>query len=93
MSGVYDLQKKYDDLPDKRRYWPTPAGSAEPHSSLWNGLRHYTAQRLTSEDQNRRVFYEGTTADEILDTNSTRIGIGYWTKCVAGRGVLIDYLS
>ena len=29
MSGINDLPDKYDDLPDKRRYWPAPAGSSE----------------------------------------------------------------
>jgi hypothetical protein len=40
------------------------------------------------------VFYGGTTADEIQDEKSSRIGIGHWAKKgIAGRGVLIDYVS
>lgn len=29
MSGTASLPEKYDDLPDKRRFWPAPAGSAD----------------------------------------------------------------
>ena len=29
MSGIPDLPEKFDDLPDKRRFWPSPAGSAD----------------------------------------------------------------
>lgn len=29
MSGTTSLPEKYEDLPDKRRYWPAPAGSEE----------------------------------------------------------------
>jgi hypothetical protein len=29
MSGIRELPEKYDDLPDKRRFWPAAAGSAE----------------------------------------------------------------
>lgn len=29
MTGNLPLPEKYDDLPDKRRYWPAPAGSEE----------------------------------------------------------------
>ncbi|KAI9041978.1 uncharacterized protein KD926_006315 [Aspergillus affinis] len=162
MSGINDLPEKYDDLPDKRRYWPAPAGSPEEglgmlriltpeivakaaqtqiqtgervclnwdlqnlnppgfgrkpfehrikwvmpgvafddeyhfnpqQSSQWDGLRHHNAPAPTAEDQSRRVFYGGTTAEEIQDPKSSRIGIGYWAKKgIAGRGVLIDYLS
>lgn len=40
------------------------------------------------------MFYGGTTAHEIKDTDSPRIGIGFWAKKgIAGRGVLIDYVS
>ncbi|KAJ5226233.1 hypothetical protein N7468_007458 [Penicillium chermesinum] len=45
------------------------------------------------EDPNRRLFYGGTTASEIIDSDSPRIGIGHWAKKgIAGRGVLIDYV-
>lgn len=40
------------------------------------------------------VFYGGTTADEIEEKGNARIGIGHWAKQgIAGRGVLIDYLT
>lgn len=29
MSGIPGLPDKFDDLPDKRRFWPSPAGSAD----------------------------------------------------------------
>ena len=41
-----------------------------------------------------RVFYGGTTAEEIEDRKNTRIGMQHWAKeGIAGRGVLIDYAS
>lgn len=63
-------------------------------SSQWDGFRHHNAAAPTDHDQGRRVFYGGTTAEEIQDPNCSRIGIGHWAKNgIAGRGVLIDYLS
>ena len=63
-------------------------------SSQWDGLRHHNAPAPTAGDKCRRLFYGGTTGEEILDQSSTRIGIGHWAKKgIAGRGVLIDYLS
>lgn len=63
-------------------------------SSQWDGLRHHNAPAPTDSDKDRRVFYGGTTAEEIQDPGSSRIGIGHWAKRgIAGRGVLIDYLS
>ncbi|KAJ5578158.1 uncharacterized protein N7459_007122 [Penicillium hispanicum] len=162
MTGAPFLPDKFDDLPDKRRYWPAPAGSEEEglgmlrlltpdvvadaartqiqtgervclnwdienlsppgfgrkpfehrikwvaegvafddeyhfnpqQSSQWDGLRHHNAPAPTPENPDRRVFYGGTTAQEIKDTDSPRIGIGFWAKKgIAGRGVLIDYVS
>ncbi|KAJ5166884.1 uncharacterized protein N7482_005665 [Penicillium canariense] len=162
MSGTTPLPEKFDDLPDKRRYWPAPAGSEEEglgmlriltpeivadaartqiqtgervclnwnienlsppgfgrkpfehrikwvaegvafddeyhfnpqQSSQWDGLRHHNAPAPTPENPQRRVFYGGTTSEEIIDTDSPRIGIGHWAKKgIAGRGVLIDYVS
>lgn len=29
MAGTLPLPEKFDDLPDRRRYWPAPAGSEE----------------------------------------------------------------
>ncbi|KAL5366362.1 hypothetical protein BJX96DRAFT_160815 [Aspergillus floccosus] len=162
MSALKDLPATYDDLPNKRRYWPGAAGSreeglgmlrlltpdvvadaartqivtgervclnwdlqklnppgfgrkpfehrikwvAEPiafddeyhfnpqQSSQWDGFRHHNAPAPTPEDKDRRLFYGGTTAEEIQDPNSHRIGVGHWaSKGIAGRGVLIDYVS
>jgi len=42
----------------------------------------------------KRVFHGGTSGDEIINSQSTRIGIGHWAKeGIAGRGFLIDYVS
>ncbi|KAJ5161479.1 hypothetical protein N7492_006871 [Penicillium capsulatum] len=63
-------------------------------SSQWDGFRHHNAPAPTADEPERRVFYGGTTAHEIKDTDSPRIGIGFWAKKgIAGRGVLIDYVS
>lgn len=63
-------------------------------SSQWDGFRHHNQPAPTTENPNRRVFHGGTTAEEIIDSNSPRIGIGFWAKKgIAGRGVLIDYVS
>lgn len=60
-------------------------------SSQWDGLRHHNAP---APDGQTKAFYGGTTAEEIQDSNNSRIGIGHWAKKgIAGRGVLIDYLS
>ncbi|KAL4809435.1 hypothetical protein BDV18DRAFT_150841 [Aspergillus unguis] len=160
--ATYDLPEKFDDLPNKRQYWPAPPGTAEEglgmlriltpaivadaartqiqsgericlnwdieelnppgfnrkpfehkikwvgegvafddeyhfnpqQSSQWDGLRHHNGPAPTAEDPNRRLFYGGTTAEEIQDPKNSRIGIGHWAKKgIAGRGVLIDYVS
>ncbi|KAJ5883658.1 uncharacterized protein N7473_010544 [Penicillium subrubescens] len=154
MSGIPPLPERFDDLPDKRRYWPAPAGSEEEglgmlriltpeivaeaartqiqtgervclnwdienlnppgfgrkpfeHRIKWvnEGVAfddeyHFNPQQTSQWDGFRHhankdgVFYGGTTAEEIMDTQSPRIGIGYWAKKgIAGRGVLIDYVS
>lgn len=63
-------------------------------SSQWDGFRHHNAPAPTADDPTRRVFYGGTTAAEIQDPSSSRIGMGHWARRgIAGRGVLIDYLS
>lgn len=61
-------------------------------SSQWDGLRHFSQPKEVGS--NDRVFYGGTTAAEIEDRSSTRIGLQHWAKeGIAGRGVLIDYAS
>ncbi|KAJ8059964.1 hypothetical protein OCU04_011580 [Sclerotinia nivalis] len=63
-------------------------------SSQWDGFRHYSQPRnpfdpSTSQD---RVFYGGTTKDEIMNTSNHRIGLQHWaSEGIAGRGILIDY--
>ncbi|KAK7540347.1 hypothetical protein IWX49DRAFT_507229 [Phyllosticta citricarpa] len=65
-------------------------------SSQWDGLRHFSqpGDALQGEDPQARFFYGGTTAAEILDRSSDRIGIQHWAReGIAGRGVLIDYAT
>ncbi|PQE23908.1 cyclase family protein [Rutstroemia sp. NJR-2017a WRK4] len=63
-------------------------------SSQWDGFRHYSqplnpSDLSTSQD---RVFYGGTTKEEILDPSNKRIGLQHWaSEGIAGRGILIDY--
>ncbi|KAK1144415.1 hypothetical protein N8T08_005568 [Aspergillus melleus] len=60
-------------------------------SSQWDGLRHFSQ---TVPGQTQRVFYGGTTADEINDRENDRIGLQHWAReGIAGRGVLIDYAT
>lgn len=65
-------------------------------SSQWDGLRHFSQPIPGTEGKNvkDRVFYGGTTADEILDRSGDRIGLQHWAReGIAGRGVLLDYAS
>ncbi|RHZ53963.1 uncharacterized protein CDV56_103327 [Aspergillus thermomutatus] len=60
-------------------------------SSQWDGLRHFSQ---TVPGQKERVFYGGTTVEEINDRKNNRIGLQHWAKeGIAGRGVLIDYAT
>jgi kynurenine formamidase len=61
-------------------------------SSQWDGLRHFSQTCEIGDGE--RLFYGGTTAAEIEDRTSKRIGMHHWAKKgIAGRGVLIDYAS
>ncbi|KAJ4986471.1 hypothetical protein SVAN01_08033 [Stagonosporopsis vannaccii] len=65
-------------------------------SSQWDGLRHFSqpVPRTEGKGPEQRVFYGGTTGAEIEDRSNTRIGMQHWAKeGIAGRGVLIDYLT
>ncbi|KAK5806925.1 hypothetical protein VI817_001183 [Penicillium citrinum] len=45
-------------------------------------------------DFSERVFYGGTTVEEINDRQNDRIGLQHWAReGIAGRGVLIDYAT
>ncbi|KAI1844424.1 hypothetical protein JX266_009311 [Neoarthrinium moseri] len=62
------------------------------HSSQWDGLRHFSMP--CEHGSPDRVFYGGTTKEEILDRSNDRIGIHHWAReGITGRGVLIDYAS
>ena len=47
-------------------------------SSQWDGLRHFSMPR--EEGSKERVFYGGTTKEEILDRSNDRIGIQHWAQ-------------
>ena len=66
------------------------------NGTQWDGLRHASQSVPAKGDEPlpERVFYGGTTAAEIQDRHSDRIGIQHWAQAgIAGRGVLIDYVS
>ncbi|KAH8820152.1 hypothetical protein F5884DRAFT_39090 [Xylogone sp. PMI_703] len=61
-------------------------------SSQWDGLRHFGAP--DPDDPSRRTFYGGVKPSEIIDRNSTRIGLQNWSReGICGRGVLLDYVE
>ncbi|CZT06293.1 hypothetical protein WAI453_006279 [Rhynchosporium graminicola] len=63
-------------------------------SSQWDGFRHYSQPRIPGDSSNSadRVFYGGTTKEEIMDTSDHRIGLQHWaSEGIAGRGVFLDY--
>jgi hypothetical protein len=52
-------------------------------SSQWDGLRHFSQ---TVPGQKERVFYGGTTVEEINDRKNDRIGLQHWAKeGIAGK--------
>ncbi|KAI4860664.1 hypothetical protein F4820DRAFT_98777 [Hypoxylon rubiginosum] len=62
-------------------------------SSQWDGLRHWSMP-CSSDGQQQRLWYGGTTKKEILDRSNDRIGMQHWAReGITGRGVLIDYAS
>lgn len=66
------------------------------NGTQWDGLRHASQSVPAKGDEPppERIFYGGTTAAEIQDRHSDRIGIQHWAQAgIAGRGVLIDYVS
>jgi hypothetical protein len=57
-------------------------------SSQWDGFRHYSQPLNTSDPSSskNRVFYGGTTKDEIMDPSNHRIGIQHWaSEGIAGK--------
>ncbi|KAI0385120.1 hypothetical protein F5Y04DRAFT_205476 [Hypomontagnella monticulosa] len=64
-------------------------------SSQWDGLRHWgMPSNPDPKPEQQRIWYGGTTKDEILDRSNDRIGIQHWAReGITGRGVLIDYAS
>lgn len=52
-------------------------------SSQWDGLRHFSQ---TVPGQSERVFYGGTTVEEINDRQNDRIGLQHWAReGIAGK--------
>ncbi|PVH84448.1 hypothetical protein DL98DRAFT_453249 [Cadophora sp. DSE1049] len=63
-------------------------------SSQWDGFRHYSQPRDPKGSSNSpdRVFYGGTTKEEIMDSSNHRVGLQHWaSEGIAGRGILLDY--
>jgi hypothetical protein len=59
-------------------------------SSQWDGLRHFSQ---TVPGQSERVFYGGTTVEEINDRQNDRIGLQHWAReGIAGMNVSPIYL-
>ncbi|KAI0172806.1 hypothetical protein GGR52DRAFT_422640 [Hypoxylon sp. FL1284] len=62
-------------------------------SSQWDGLRHWSTS-VSSDGKQKRLWYGGTTKEEILDRSSDRVGMQHWAQeGITGRGVLVDYAS
>lgn len=69
-------------------------------SSQWDGFRHFSQPQAFSLEEsdkdldhlNHRVFYGGTTSEEIGGGQSTRIAVGHWAReGIVGRGILLDF--
>ena len=61
-------------------------------SSQWDGLRHFSMP--VEEGSKERVFYGGTTKDEILDRSNDRIGIHHWAQeGITGQFSLIFFFK
>lgn len=61
-------------------------------SSQWDGFRHHCQPAPDHSDG--RLWYGGTTKQEIAKGESPRIGIHHWAQQgIAGRGVLLDFAS
>lgn len=71
----------------------TPGRRSE-QSSQWDGLRHWGQKIDSSDGLTQRIFYGGTTGDEIMDRSNDRIGVQHWARAgITGRGVLLDCAS
>lgn len=65
-------------------------------SSQWDGFRHYSQPRNPSDSSSSqdRVFYGGTTKEEIMDSSSKRIGLQHWaSEGIAGMYSLHSLLT
>lgn len=63
--------------------------SAE-QSSQWDGFRHYSQPMNPGDPSSskERVFYGGTTKEEIMDSSNHRIGIHHWSpQGIAGMDI------
>jgi hypothetical protein len=63
-------------------------------SSQWDGFRHYSQPRnpKDSSKSQDRVFYGGTTKDEILDSSNHRIGMQHWApQGIAGEFSILSF--
>lgn len=62
-------------------------------SSQWDGFRHYSQPKNSGDSSlsRDRVFYGGTTKEEILDSSNHRIGIHHWSS-QGIAGIAVAYL-
>jgi hypothetical protein len=60
-------------------------------SSQWDGFRHYSQPQnpADSSKSQDRVFYGGTTKEEIKDPSNHRIGLQHWSL----EGIAGSYLQ
>ena len=66
-------------------YYPTAWEliiSRVEQSSQWDGFRHYSQPKnpADSSKSQERVFYGGTTKEEIQDASNHRIGLQHWSR-------------
>jgi len=65
-------------------------------SSQWDGFRHYSQPLKTNDPSSSkdRIYYGGTTKEEIMDSSNHRIGIQHWaSEGIAGESSRVEFRS
>ena len=73
----------------------TLANGSIEQSSQWDGFRHHSQARDTKESltSQERVFYGGTSIEEIEDSSNHRIGLQHWAaEGIAGEFILVYWV-
>jgi hypothetical protein len=73
-----------------------PSDTNAEQSSQWDGFRHYSQPLHTNEPSTSkdRVYYGGTTKEEIMDSSNHRIGIQHWaSEGIAGKRPHLGFLA